>query len=970
MNTFALIPWDQSFLPALKDLLLQKGGASLGRCVVIFPHDRPRRYLTELFRKDSTIPRPLLLPRMQTLQECISLCRACSEQTQLHTAGMLDRVALLHGCVRQLGQDDPALCTYFADMDMATFFPWGIRLAALLEEIFLQRVEAQGLPYTEGEVSPTATALLNSLGRIRESYAAALRQRQWTTPGMDAWIVAQHPDRLPPQYVPGVAQQVFLAGFTALTQAEDTLLHHLWELGATVCLHSDPAIMENRGHWSCEDHRHWLQRWQAACTLLVPSSGHKPHLLFSAGYDIHSQLALLQKKLQDPMQDDDVISSTAVVLPAVDLLIPTLHHLPKSDVNISMGYPLSRSSIYRLLDAIFRLQATRQQDGRYHWKELLHCLRHPFLKMLHPLEETSQQDWTALLRTLENSLRSGTPFIQPEQLLTIPSLPSTPALNALLHQTISLLTDTFATCRTPGELADALAQLCALLLDYGHDALQHHPLDAESLFRLMRRIIPPLRDAEAANELFPQTALFSLVRQLIEAERVPFEADPLVGLQVLGMLETRLLHFRRVFLLNCVDDVLPGATPQDALLPDALRPLLGLPDNSQRERLMAHTFFRLCAGADEVHFFWQEGVQRSALFDGKKNRSRFVDELIWHEEQRRNKLLVPGEEPLFTAPCIVTPMPRQRRSLPMTEALRKKLRKLRAVPWAPTKLDRYLGCPLRFAFQYLYQLKPLQEVSEGDDPAAVGTLLHTVLHDAYTPFLGHTLHGDELSQDQLEEIFTEALHRSPLQTSLTPDGRIMLELSGKRALRNYLERQPSPTCILHLEWKLHTDITLPGHVPYRLEGTLDRVDQRDGSLYVLDYKTGSLPVIDTDIWEDSRFWNQLRAWLPTDQTLGMSLYQELSERLPSIQLPCYMLLCAHNETLPVRNAAWVPLRDDGKEQTLLPEDVDATRLKQLLSEDIPLLPDFLLHHMESQTAFIPRESNACAWCPYTDLCLQ
>ena len=102
------------------------------------------------------------------------------------------------------------------------------------------------------------------------------------------------------------------------------------------------------------------------------------------------------------------------------------------------------------------------------------------------------------------------------------------------------------------------------------------------MYRLMRHAEPILRETCLAQTPFPPTVLHGITRQVLEQERVPFEAEPLTGMQVLGMLETRLLHFERVLIVDATDDKLPGNPAQDPLLPDSMRQVLGLPDARRR----------------------------------------------------------------------------------------------------------------------------------------------------------------------------------------------------------------------------------------------------------------------------------------------------------------------------------------------------------------------------------------------------
>ena len=1003
---FLIFPWDRPFLPHLQRAVVQRTDGNPGRAVIIVPHNRPRRYLQEYFCQDKSLARPLLLPRVLTVSEMIGLFRAQMTPRPLRLAQTLDRVALLYRCAQDVAEAAPEdmLCTRLAGMDMARFFPWGLRLAAVLEECLTQQLQAKDIPYVEGEVSPLAAALLGALGRIHARYMEVLEADGWTTPGLDAFRAASSVLSAPP--LPPLlhcdasnGRQIFIAGLAVLSDAENTLLHHLWQHGAHICLHTDPLLAEGaegteapgRGaaptsHWACVDHVRWMRQWKAQGQLACPPSGQRPRWHFLAGYDVHSQLLAVRDVLGE--QQDDA-PSTAIVLSHADLLMPTLHHLPDRDFNVSMGYPLERAPLARLLEALLRLQASRRageggEGSRYHWRALLQCLRHPYVQMLRtaaPADTAQGQELRPLLQRMEEALRGGARFASPEALLVEVEADFSPPLRQLARHTLNTLVQRMATVRTPAQMGEALSHICQLLLDHGGDTWERYPLDAESLYRMLRHVVPGLTGTSLADTPFAPTALFSLTRQLLKAERVPFEADPIAGLQILGMLETRLLHFERILVLDATEDHLPGFTAQDPLLPDALRGLLGLPDASHRERTAAHTLYRLMAAAKDVHFFWQEGIQRSALFDGKKSRSRFIDECIWRMEQERGTLLEPGQPPLRVAPCPVRPMPRTAQGLPADAALRGQLDELLQKGLSPTRLDSYILCPARFAWESLYKLRPAEEVNEGDDPAAVGELVHQVLQDAYTPWLNRPLRSGDIRLADLEERFSLTLESSGLREKLPPDSYILLSLAGPLRLAKYLENQPYFTRVLALEQKLTAKLPLPGEGSAFccIKGTLDRVDSRldevskDGRerLVVLDYKTGKVQRPAPTLWSDTLFWQDMQT-VTFPSAGGDALLAQVAENFHSLQLPSYLHLCLHSAEMVklgrAGDAAWVTLRENGAELPLLGEDVDESLRDTVLTERVPQLLGFVVRHMQNTPCFAPREGDHCRHCPYTTLC--
>lgn len=1086
---FRLVPWDADFLRALKGELLAARERHAGGAVVVFPNDRPRRYLTHLFRHDPDVPRPCPLPVMLTAREVMRALRETADAVPRREARRLDRIALIEAGVRRLAETDETLCRRLAQTDRARFFPWGGLLADALEECLTQGLEPDDLRYVEGEVAPLGAALLGSLGRLFHEYRAALDGLSLYTPGFDAFTAAgaaARPDLLLPPPLRGKA--LFLAGFSALTGTEDSVFRRLWQEGASVCLHADPALADREAaapgsppggaaHWACADIARWIADWKASVELVLPPSGSRPRLHFFAGYDLHSQLEALAADLHAaPRPEAASAGETAVVLTHSGALLPALHELPSKECNISLGYPLDHSLLFRLIASVLAVRARRRPAGATHWRALLDLVRHPYLRLLHPpgVPPGAARD---LLRRMERRISQGTPYVHPravaegavldlvEQASADPasdpweeravgaarSAPSAArdSLAALADALITATVDAWAEADTPAKLADALAGLCNLLLDRdgsGEDdeteppsvaegaaenavasrageLWRRFPLDAECLYRLIWHVIPELKDNRMAGTVLPWPLLEAMLLELVRAERVPFEADPLTGLQVLGMLETRLLHFSTVHLLDMTEDRLPGAPIRNPLLPDSLRAVLGLPDTRRRDQLAAYTFHRLIAGARDVFLYWQEGVQPSGLFDGKKERSRLVEELIWEEEQRAGRRFKAGESPLRAACPVIRPPARQRRSVTKGPETRAALEAVLARPWSPTRIDAYLTCPLRFYYETVCGLAPLEEINEGDDPAAVGDLAHATLRDWYALWKGRTLDLRDPAalaeaERSLADCFLEALAASDLPATLPPESSAMLRVAGPERLVAFLRSQPAETTILRLEERFACVLDVAGRKRV-LAGLLDRVDFRqipatarrgaDEGAVILDYKTGRIKKIPPSVWTDQAFWDMLfsgmpgetgdRGWpdeagdaaLPDkEQTAApeacrpdwSALRERLRDpdpandvlpliaaRLPSVQLPYYMYLYTQATGEDVLDAAFVALGDDGKEVFLFGDAVPEALRDEALHHRIPDLLRLILLHLEYCPAFRPREGRHCDWCSWNNLCM-
>ena len=603
-------------------------------------------------------------------------------------------------------------------------------------------------------------------------------------------------------------------------------------------------------------------------------------------------------------------------------------------------------------------------------------------------EPGTGQSLRPLLRRLERRIRSGRRLVAHEDLLatlaegeegmdapagkdaTDGALPAPGPERALLEELLHLLLEDFGAVSTLSGLAGALLRLSDFLTRHGQAVWERFPLDAEALYRLVRHCVPELQHNALSGEEMDSRLLHGLARQLLQQQRIPFEADPLGGVQVLGMLESRLLQFDRIFIIDATDDVLPGTPGQDPLLPDSLRRILGLPDARRRERAASHTLYRLCACAREVHFYWQESQGRSGLMDSKKARSRFVEQLIWAHEQRTGAILKPGTPPLAVATCAVAPMPPRELSLKRNQALQDAMRAFLAAPISPTALDTYLHCPLSFVWKHLCRFRPVQEVNERDDPAEVGSVLHDVLQQLYRPYRGKLVDAGTFDMAVMRAELQRQMERHDLRTQLPPDSLMMFSMAAPRRLEEYLCNQPEAT-ILELEYPLTQVISCNGR-EYTFKGRLDRLDRREDGLCIVDYKTGTINSPAGALWDDEALFAHMAqvkdTGIPLEERrrLAAGAFDQLAEKLRMIQLPAYLCMLHAAGFKDLHDAALVELRDKGREYWLFGPRLDldnGERIRQCFD-----VLSLLLWHMEHGPDFTGRPGEGCRWCDYQALC--
>ena len=988
-----IVSWERDFIDALVGFVLDDArgrglGSDLSAYLIVFPHIRPRYYLTERLLQAPELPKPCLLPEMQPLGLLLSRLRTHVVRKPLRTVGLLDQVGLLRDCVRRVRDAAPGRLSALPVDDLSLFFPWGCRLAALMEDLFRlgpEQCAPGALAVLEEDAAPFAVALLEQLDQIFAAYVEGLAAASWTTPGQDAWLLGKELDQALEMLAD---RRVILAGFEDLRGVEEQLVRRLWgQGGAEVLLHADPLLAQSgeqaQPHWSCRPLQELCKRWGARTELYEPRGKTAPvfsaspdpsaspdfpggpRLRFYRGFDLHSQLHAMQNELA-PVQRS-CAQRTAVVLTDPGMLLPVLHHLERKDVNIGMGFPLQRAPLHRLLEILLQLQENSPRPDVYYWRDCLECIRHPYVKMLRTgPQDADQQPLRPLFASLEGSLRRQQKYTRPTEW----EMPFDAARDQADPQQLEVLWDAVVRCcftqwetlKTLVDVAGALENLCLTLIEHGGELWRHFPIDAECLHRLLHNVIPALANSSISTVTLRRDTLFSILREMLRSEHVPFEAEDLADIQLLGLRETRLLHFDNVLILGADDELLPGNPGRNALLPDTLRPLLGLSDGRDSENRIAYQVFRLLRGARNVVFCSQTGVQGG---DRKSTPSRFVEELVWEEEKRRGVPLGPFDPPLFTVHYPMRAIQHANRAHAKSPAIQEALLARMQRGLSPSRLDAYLRCPARFYYEDVLNIRALDEVDEEGSMAEIGSLVHAVLHEYLTPWVGRQVTAVQLDAGALAALFSERLEENSLAGNLPYDRFLLLRTAGQLRLRQYI-RNFADTIILELERK-HRRAVPCGQLNIPVYGMVDRVDQRANGLLILDYKTGGARMPGIKFWQEQHNWEMLAAWDPED--LEHDPLAELHGLVQSVQLPAYLYLYAQDAAAAApADAALVQLAGDCTEKALLGPDCDSGLRELVLEERIPVLLGFLLDHMVRSPWFQPRPDRHCGWCPYRNGC--
>lgn len=522
----------------------------------------------------------------------------------------------------------------------------------------------------------------------------------------------------------------------------------------------------------------------------------------------------------------------AIVLCNESLLLPVLHSIPAEvkNVNITMGFPLAQTPVYSFITTLIELQTGgyRRDTGRYQYEAVQSVLKHPYTRRL-----------SASAESLEKQLTKDNRFYP---------LPSELKQDAFLEKVFTPQTGISALCQY---LTDMLREVSIIYRQEQEADDIFNQLYRESLFKsftLINRLLSLIN----SGELNLQTdTLKRLLCRLLATSNIPFHGEPAIGMQVMGVLETRNLDFRNLIMLSLNEGQLPKAGGESSFIPYNLRKAFGMTTIEHKNAVYAYYFYRLIQRAENVTLLYNtssDGLNRGEM-------SRFMLQfLVESPHNITREYLEAGQSPQSGREIVIEKTPEIIARIYDKYDITRHPKTF----FSPSALNAYLDCRLKFYYRYVAGLKAPEEVSAEIDSALFGTIFHLSAQLAYQDL---TANGKEIRREDLEQLLRndvklqnyvdiafkkEFFHVDPAEK---PEYN-GTQLINAKVITSYLRQllrndlQYAPFCMEAMEkeeYELQEIDTPLGKLTLKIGGTIDRMDSKGDTLRIVDYKTGGTP---------------------------------------------------------------------------------------------------------------------------------
>lgn len=508
---------------------------------------------------------------------------------------------------------------------------------------------------------------------------------------------------------------------------------------------------------------------------------------------------------------------SAIILAEESLLVPTVSAVGalQREINITMGYPVNNTPVYSFVNLLIELQKNYRkynQKPAYYFKPVVSLLNHQLI---------TKREYKALINEIhnKNKIYVELDFFRHDELLLL-----------LFQQ------------QTKWEgFADYLLQVINKLAGkYTND--ENASLEAEYLYQTYLGI-QQVKDALKANKTdnVSLKLFFRILQQVINRISIPFEGEPLSGIQVMGVLETRNLDFDKVYMLSVNHGRLPSAENAHSFIPYNLRKAFGLPTYEEHDAMYAYYFYRMLNRAQEVVLVYDSSS--NGLTTGEM--SRYLYQLIYDSKRNIKRLELDFNYKTNENKPIAVPSTPERRAKLLKRYQERKL--------SPSELNTYLDCKFKFYLSYIAGIKESNELEEEVDNRIFGNLFHEASEFIYHEFGKGTITAEMLDKVAKNELkLNQAIHKAFAKSYFKDETLKQVELSGNNKLvannlLNYLRRMLlndkkfAPFHIVGLEesciseFKIEIDGT---EETFNIGGTVDRIDETTDGLRIIDYKTG------------------------------------------------------------------------------------------------------------------------------------
>ena len=707
------------------------------------------------------------------------------------------------------------------------------------------------------------------------------------------------------------------AGFNALNKAEEMIFQHLLSIEkATVLWDAEETFLNDPYHdaglFARKIKKSWSFYKNNPYQWIFNEFKETKNIQIMGTPKTIGQAKLAANIIQT-IADQQPLEKVAIVLGEENILIPLLNSLPNavSHLNITMGYSGKNNPAQLLLSKLFKMHqnAFKRSQSSYvfYYKDVLEVLQNPlvepFVNAKTLVNQINQYNYTFIshVKLIEMYNQSNS-FFQ------------------LLFEKWSA---------NPVQILDTLATVLLQINQFLQSEDSKDKITNSFVYAIFKIINKLSTYCSEHNYITSIEGLYGLYKQIIDLAEVSFEGEPLQGLQIMGVLESRVLDFETVIITSMNEGVFPAGKSQNSFIPLDVKRELGLPTFKEKDAIYTYHFYHLLQRAKNIYLLYN--TESEGIDAGEK--SRFITQL--EVEKQPNHIL---SHQIYNA--ILPEKAHEPMVVRKSELVMERLREMAENGFSPSTLTTYIRNPMQFYFQRILRISETEEVEENIAINTLGTIIHATLEVLYKPYLNTFLSVSNV-ENMLKiadgEVFKQ--FKTVYKEGEISKGKNLLAFEvAKRNVYNFLQlekrllEQDDAVKVLFLEKNFEQviqDVRLP--FPIKIKGNVDRIELRNGKLRIIDYKTGKVEQNGLAIQN----WNGLTDDIKHDKIIQLLCYAFMVQaEFPNTEMEVGII------SFKNLKAGFMPFQiKEGREVIL--NEVDDSVLEDFKTELIGLLNEIL-----------------------------
>ncbi|MBF00668.1 PD-(D/E)XK nuclease family protein [Flavobacterium coralii] len=658
-------------------------------------------------------------------------------------------------------------------------------------------------------------------------------------------------------------EQLIFAGFNALNAAEENIIQHLLSCGqAKIYWDIDQAFLNDPYHdaglFIRRFKKEWRQFYGQPFEWVADEFSKEKNITIIGTPKTVGQAKIAGKIIEEIQQSGQSLDKTAVVLGEENLLIPLLYSLPLGvgGLNITMGYSSRNNPAQILVQKLFKMHtnALQRSEKNYtlYYREVLDILTHPLV-----------EPFSGAAKLTETINRNNITFLSHSKLFDIHS-DASPFFRLLFDRWDD----------DAGSVLQRLSDIIISLKGFLSNDEEEDKITKAFLYSIFKVINKLINYYENHPQMAGLAILQSVYKQVIELAEVSFEGEPLSGLQVMGVLESRVLDFENVIITSMNEGKFPAGKTQNSFIPFDVKRELGLPTYKEKDAIYSYHFYHLLMRAKNIYLL--HNTESEGLDAGE--RSRFLTQLEIEQKPAHNLKSVIYNA--YLPDIAYKPM-----LIPKSAEVQQRLKEIATGKgFSPSALTSYIRNPIQFYYQRVLRIREVDEVEESIALNTLGTIIHGALEELYKPYLGKYLavHDIEnmaaLANDEVMRQFTAVYKEGEIKK-----GRNLLAFEvAKRNVQNLLKQEKEllkagdSVKVLALEQTFERwlkDARLP--YPVKIAGNIDRIEERNGKIRITDYKTGKVDKYNLTL----KTWDGLSGDVKNEKIIQLLTYAFMYEPL-------------------------------------------------------------------------------------------